>query len=47
MSESISGIRDFELIVGPQPRFDLSPYMYMQFMEPLGDADGSVEAGIS
>lgn len=45
MSESIAKIKDFELTVDPQPKFDLSPYMYMQFMEPLGDADGSVEAG--
>lgn len=37
--------KDFELIVDPQPRFDLSPYMFMQFMEPLGLSDGSVEAG--
>jgi alpha-L-arabinofuranosidase len=26
------------------PRFELSPYLYMQFMEPLGATDGSVEA---
>ncbi len=26
------------------PRFDLSPYLYMQFMEPLGVTDSSVEA---
>jgi alpha-L-arabinofuranosidase len=32
------------LAVDPQPRFDLSPYLYMQFMEPLGTTDGSVEA---
>jgi alpha-L-arabinofuranosidase len=32
------------LTVDPQPRFDLSPYLFMQFMEPLGVADGSVEA---
>ncbi len=28
----------------PEPRFDLSPYLYMQFMEPLGTTDGSVAA---
>jgi alpha-N-arabinofuranosidase len=28
----------------PKPRFRLSPYLYMQFMEPLGTTDGSVEA---
>jgi hypothetical protein len=32
------------LAVGPEPRFDLSPYLYMQFMEPLGTTDGSVAA---
>jgi hypothetical protein len=32
------------LQVDPAPRFDLSPYLYMQFMEPLGATDGSVEA---
>src|SRR6188474_2761268 len=30
--------------VDPKPRFELSPYLYMQFMEPLGATDGSVEA---
>jgi alpha-L-arabinofuranosidase len=32
------------LAVDPRPRFELSPYLYMQFMEPLGTTDGSVEA---
>ncbi len=32
------------LAVGPEPRFDLSPYLYMQFMEPLGTTDSSVDA---
>lgn len=32
------------LLVDPAPRFALSPYLYMQFMEPLGTTDGSVEA---
>ncbi|MFL7809461.1 MAG: alpha-L-arabinofuranosidase, partial [Anaerolineae bacterium] len=32
------------LHIDPQPRFDLSPYLYMQFMEPLGTTDSSVEA---
>ncbi len=26
------------------PQFELSPHLYMQFMEPLGTTDGSVEA---
>ena len=33
-----------QITIDPQPRFDLSPHLYSQFMEPLGAADGSVEA---
>src|SRR5436190_16933433 len=36
--------RHAPLIVDPVPLFELSPYLYMQFMEPLGATDGSVEA---
>ena len=36
--------RPTSLIVDPSPLFELSPYLYMQFMEPLGATDGSVEA---
>jgi len=32
------------LVIDPRPKFELSPYLYMQFMEPLGVTDGSVEA---
>src|SRR5262245_47111729 len=32
------------ILVDPKPLFELSPYLYMQFMEPLGATDGSVEA---
>ncbi len=32
------------LIINPLPTFELSPYLYMQFMEPLGATDGSVTA---
>jgi alpha-N-arabinofuranosidase len=32
------------LRVDPAPRFDLSPWLYTQMMEPLGVTDGSVEA---
>lgn len=35
---------DGTLRVDPRPRFELSPYLYMQFMEPLGTTDSSVEA---
>lgn len=30
--------------IDPKPRFELSKHLYMQFMEPLGARDGSVEA---
>ena len=30
--------------IAPEPLFELSPWLYMQFMEPLGTTDGSVEA---
>ena len=30
--------------IDPKPRYDISPYLYMQFMEPLGTTDSSVEA---
>ena len=33
--------------VDPKPQFELSPYLYMQFMEPLGATDGSVRLGIT
>ena len=32
------------LRVSGKAEFELSPYLYMQFMEPLGTTDGSVEA---
>lgn len=32
------------IAVDPAPMFELSPYLFMQFMEPLGATDGSVEA---
>lgn len=32
------------LTVDPQPKFDLSPNLYMQFMEPLSVTDSSVDA---
>jgi alpha-L-arabinofuranosidase len=32
------------IALDPAPRFKLSPYLYMQFMEPLGATDGSIEA---
>jgi alpha-N-arabinofuranosidase len=36
---------DRQLIaLDPTPRFELSAFLYMQFMEPLGATDASVEA---
>jgi len=35
---------DSTIVVDPTERFDISPYLTMQFMEPLGTTDGSVEA---
>jgi alpha-N-arabinofuranosidase len=32
------------VVVDPRPLFDISPRLYMQFMEPLGSTDSSVEA---
>ena len=32
------------LAVDPKPLFEVSPWLYMQFMEPLGVTDSSVEA---
>src|SRR5437763_11347139 len=32
------------LVIDPKPLFDISPLLYMQFMEPLGATDSSVEA---
>jgi alpha-N-arabinofuranosidase len=44
-SAAASGAPDDAMLeVDPEPRFDLSPFLYMQFMEPLGTTDGSVEA---
>ncbi len=35
------------LVVDPRPLFEFSPWFYMQFMEPLGVTDSSVEAAWS
>src|SRR5687767_9328157 len=32
------------LRIDPTPRHDLSPWLYMHFMEPLGVTDSSIEA---
>ena len=35
---------DDAILIDPQPLFEISPWLYMQFMEPLGITDSSVEA---
>lgn len=37
-------IANDSIVVDPKPLFDISPRLYMQFMEPLGVTDSSVEA---
>ena len=32
------------IVLDPTPRFEISPHLYMQFMEPLGITDSSVDA---
>lgn len=32
------------VVIDPQPLFEVSPHLYMQFMEPLGVTESSVEA---
>ena len=32
------------VVIDPRPQFEISPHLYMQFMEPLGVTDSSVEA---
>jgi alpha-L-arabinofuranosidase len=44
MPRGYAKAREAGLTVNPEPRFALSPYLYMQFMEPLGVTDGSVAA---
>jgi alpha-L-arabinofuranosidase len=41
---SLLAAGDATIAVNPRPLFDISPWLYMQFMEPLGATDSSVEA---
>src|SRR5262245_29118445 len=45
-SMTLLGLEAFTqtIVIDPAPRFELSPFLYMQFMEPLGATDSSVEA---
>jgi alpha-L-arabinofuranosidase len=45
VAQSARGAADTNaIVVDPQPRFEISPHLYMQFMEPLGVTDSSAEA---
>lgn len=39
--------KNTSITIDPKPLFDLSPHLYMQFMEPLGATDASMEAAWS
>lgn len=41
---SIGQAQTGTIVIDPEPLFDISPYLYMQFMEPLGVTDSSVDA---
>src|SRR5882724_1531824 len=41
---SLRAVGPNTVAIDPKPLFDISPYLYMQFMEPLGATDSSVEA---
>ena len=34
------------IVIDPELQFEISPYFYVQFMEPLGSTDGSVDAAL-
>ena len=40
----LAAVEPNAISLDPTPQFDLSPHLYMQFMEPLGITDSSVEA---
>jgi alpha-L-arabinofuranosidase len=44
IGQSERGVAKAAVTIDPTPKFDLSPHLYMQFMEPLGTNDSSVEA---
>jgi hypothetical protein len=44
MSRHIANQDAISITIDPEPQFELSPWLYMQFMEPLGVTDSSVEA---
>ena len=43
-AQSVLAADSNAIVVDPKPLFDISPLLYMQFMEPLGVTDSSVEA---
>src|SRR3954462_11811438 len=43
-AQSVLAADSNAIVVDPKPLFEISPHLYMQFMEPLGVTDSSVEA---
>ncbi len=43
-AQSVMAADPNAIVINPEPLFDISPLLYMQFMEPLGSTDSSVEA---
>src|ERR1039457_2987949 len=41
---AVRGAEANAVLIDPKPVFEISPHLYMQFMEPLGTTDSSVEA---
>ena len=41
---AVRGAEANTVLIDPKPLFEISPHLYMQFMEPLGTTDSSVEA---
>src|ERR1044071_3905448 len=44
VAAALSAAEPDGIVVDPKPLFDISPLLYMQFMEPLGATDSAVEA---
>lgn len=44
IGQSVDGNAEATINIDPTPKFELSRHLYMQFMEPLGTNDSSVEA---
>ena len=45
MIKKTTGEAIMRICIDPTPKHTISPYLFMQFAEPLGTADASVDAG--